>query len=122
MSPERVPIGSTGGEPGGDDVMNELLGVGPGERSSKGAATKASKAAGGGAEGDASTRRRMTVYIDTEIQEQLRAAAYWTRENLSDLMEQAAQDIIRKLERKHNEGNPFPTPPERPKRGRPVRR
>lgn len=119
MSAARVPIGSTGGEPKGDDVMDELLGVGSGA-TSKSTRGKAPAAAGGS--GESSTRKRMTVYVETEIQEQLRAAAYWTRENISDLMEQAALDMIRKLEREHNEGRPFETPPERPKRGRPVRR
>lgn len=120
MSAARVPIGSTGGEPKGDDVMDELLGVGSGAPA-KGARGKAPAAAGTGG-GESSTRKRMTVYVETEIQEKLRAAAYWTRENISDLMEQAALDMIRKLEREHNEGKPFETPPERPKRGRPIRR
>jgi hypothetical protein len=111
----RVSIGSTGGEPKGDDVMDELLGGAPG-----GPAAKASKTSAAPAE--SSTRKRMTVYVEETIQEELRAAAYWTRENLSDLVEQAIVEKIRALEAEHNGGEPFSVPPERPKRGRPVGR
>lgn len=73
-------------------------------------------------------RPRITVYISEDVQEALRAAVYWTNnqpggyDNLSMLLEDAALEKIRKLERRYNNGQPFaPMPHGRHlRRGRPI--
>lgn len=103
--------------PDQDPVLGELLGVKP-----------SLEPAAQTTQGQPAARPRMTVYISEDVQASLRAAVYWTRneqdgfENLSDLLEAAAQAAIRELEGRYNQGNPFPAIPEGKglRRGRPI--
>ncbi len=121
----RVQIGSTVKPPAADDVMSELLGAAPGTEPTPTAQPNPAES-----KNQESTRPRMTVYISRDTQTALRAAVYWTRnqpngyENLSDLLEDAAQEKIKALQELYNNGEPFPDLPQgkQLRRGRPIGR
>lgn len=119
---KRFEVPSTTATPK-DDVMDELLG-----KPSGGSEVMPAVPADTAEHVIDVSRPRMTVYMSRDLQAAVRAAVYWTRnqpegyENLSDLLEDAAQDMIQRLQERYNDGQPFPPMPtgKRLKRGRPI--
>ena len=65
---------------------------------------------------------RMTFHIDAELAERLRNAVYWTPAGvtLSGTARDALWDALEEIERRYNEGEPFPERDEDLKGGRPT--
>ena len=65
---------------------------------------------------------RMTFHIDAELAERLRNAVYWTPAGvtLSGTARDALWDALEEIERRYNDGEPFPERDEDLKGGRPT--
>jgi len=61
----------------------------------------------------------MGAWLDVELAEKLRDAAYWDRESISDIVAEALRKLL--AEREMTRGSPYPPRPFRKKRGRPSK-
>ena len=57
-------------------------------------------------------KERFTVHLDVELVDRVRNAVYWLsgppeRLTISELVDKALRVQLKKLERKHNKGEPF---------------
>jgi hypothetical protein len=56
-------------------------------------------------------KRQFPLKLDEETRAQLAAAAYWTRQSANAIVEQGLSVVLRRLQEKHNGGQPFPPRP-----------
>jgi len=78
--------------------------------------------------GQVAGKEKLQPYITTDVAEAARNAVVATTpheggyQSLSDLIEDAIREKVARLERKFNEGRPFPRRPRKLKTGRPTKR
>jgi hypothetical protein len=56
-------------------------------------------------------KRQYPLKLDEETRAQLLDAAYWTRQSANAIMEQGIGIVLRRLQKQHNGGQPFPPRP-----------
>lgn len=69
--------------------------------------------------GRVKTKVAVGAYLTEGLAERLRDAAYWERQTLSAIVEEAVEKRLKELERKR--GSPYPRRPESLRTGRPAR-
>ena len=60
-----------------------------------------------------STKRTVSFRLDEEIYRQAQEGAHWERTSVTQVVERALEEFVKKTQRKHNEGEPFTLPKER---------
>lgn len=63
-------------------------------------------------------KKSVSGWVDDDLAETVRDVAYWDRETISDLVNEALRKLVE--ERVRNRGQPYPRRPKPNKRGRPA--
>lgn len=68
------------------------------------------------------TKGNITVSLDKELVEQIKASAYWLRMTVSEIAEAGIRKEVKRLQRAENKGKPFDVKNIKLKTGRPQGR